>query len=149
MYGNEELERKIVSEARARSLDKLITAVIQQESGFKSEAVSHAGAKGLMQLMDATGKEMMRELGMPEKAYDPFNPHQNKTLGTAYLVKMLQQFGDVRLALAAYNAGPGRVSKLTKEHGGAYPAISHHLPVETQNYVQAIIRRISGWETLA
>lgn len=149
MYGNEELERKIIADARGVNLDRLVTAVIKQESSFNSDAVSHAGAKGLMQLMDATGREMARELGFPERAYDPFSPSQNKTIGTAYLVKMLRQFGSVPLALAAYNAGPTRVSKLLQQHGDSWQAIALHLPQETQNYVATIMRRITGWENVA
>lgn len=82
----------------------LIRAVIHAESGFNPKAVSKAGAQGLMQLMPATAKELGTR--------DVWLPQQNIQAGTAYLASLLQQFnGDRRLALAAYNAGPGAVSR--------------------------------------
>ncbi|MBR9984579.1 MAG: lytic transglycosylase domain-containing protein [Desulfosarcina sp.] len=107
--------------------EKLIAGVIQAESNFQVDAVSPAGAQGLMQLMPATA----RELGV----VDPFDVRQNIDGGAAYLRRMLDRFGgDVRLALAAYNAGPGTVEK----YNGNVPYR------ETQNYIERVLKRVSA-----
>jgi soluble lytic murein transglycosylase-like protein len=100
----------------------LVKAVIRAESGFRPDAVSHAGAQGLMQLMPATAAGL--------GARDPLDPAQNIDAGTHYLRGQLDRFGgDVSLALAAYNAGPGAVAK----YGGVPPFR------ETQNYVKNVL----------
>lgn len=101
---------------------KLVHAIIRAESGGNVRAGSSAGAKGLMQLMDATG----RGLGVR----DPFNPNQNVMGGTKYISNLLKKYkGDTRKALAAYNAGPGNVDK----YGGIPPF------AETQTYVKRVL----------
>lgn len=99
----------------------LVKAVIQTESGGNPRAVSPAGAMGLMQLMPAN----VREAGIS----DPFDPEQNIAAGTRQLAGLMGQYhGDLDLALAGYNAGPGNVHK----YGGVPPF------AETQNYIRKI-----------
>ncbi|MGO4275012.1 lytic transglycosylase domain-containing protein, partial [Paenibacillus sp. TAF58] len=83
----------------------LVKAVIQQESEFNHQAVSPAGAKGLMQLMDGTGSGF--------GVTNPFDPKQNVDAGTHFLSNLIKKYdGNEGVALAAYNAGPGRVDRL-------------------------------------
>lgn len=103
----------------------LILAVVMEESGGDQNAVSGKGAEGLMQLMPATAAE----LGVQ----DSLSPRENIQGGAAYLARMLQRFeGDLDLALAAYNAGPGNVDK-------AGPGIPEF--PETKRYVEAVKAR--------
>ncbi len=108
----------------------LVRAVVKVESAFYPKAYSKAGAVGLMQLMPATA----RELGVS----DPWDPSANVDGGCRYLRMMLERFGgDLRLALAAYNAGPGAV-----EHYSGIPPYP-----ETQRYVSLVLegyRRYGG-----
>jgi hypothetical protein len=119
-----QLEAAIHKSARQQGVDEdLVWAVMRQESGFNSGAVSPKGAMGLMQLMPATAAM----LGVT----DPFNVEQNVAAGVKYLRICLDSFGqNTDLALAAYNAGPGNVVK----HQGVPPF------AVTIDYVAAVMR---------
>lgn len=112
--------------AKDTSLDPaLIISVIKAESNGMPNAVSSAGAKGLMQLIDSTASDY----GVKEI----FDPKENIMAGSRYLRDMLDKFGSVKLALAAYNAGPGNVMR----HNGIPPF------KETQNYINKVINSLN------
>lgn len=104
----------------------LLAAVVRHESNFDQGVVSHAGAIGLAQLMPGTADWL---------GVDPHDPHQNLAGGARYLREQLDRFGSVELALAAYNAGPNRVSQ-----AGGIPRIA-----ETQAYVPRVV---ATWQEL-
>ena len=110
--------------AREHGIDpKLLAALIDTESGWDPLATSNKGAQGLAQLMPGTA----RELGVT----NPLDPRQSLTGGAKYLKQMLDRFGDPKLAVAAYNAGPGAV--------GRFKGIPPY--AETQKYVQRVMDR--------
>jgi transglycosylase-like protein with SLT domain len=104
----------------------LIDAVIRTESGYRPHAVSGKGARGLMQVLPETG----REVGITNL----FDPHDNITAGARYLRRLVDQFGNMRLAIAAYNAGPAAVQR----HGGVPPY------PETLRYVDTVMSRLKA-----
>jgi soluble lytic murein transglycosylase-like protein len=111
----------IEAAAIAHDLDPdLLRAVVVVESGYRPDARSPAGAAGLAQLMPGTA----RELGVTDR----LDPHQSVMAGAEYLARQIRDFADIRLALAAYNAGPGRV----REYGAAPPYR------ETRDYVRTV-----------
>jgi soluble lytic murein transglycosylase-like protein len=116
----------------------LIKAVIDAESSFNSHSVSSAGAKGLMQLMDDTG----RGLGVT----DPFDPQQNIHGGTHFLSDLLKNYnGSESMALAAYNGGPGRLARLGITNEQQLLAKYNELPQETQKYVHKVLQLKQGY----
>jgi soluble lytic murein transglycosylase-like protein len=121
--GHGEVDRLIQTAAAKHGLDSsLLRSVVKQESAFKPCALSVAGAMGLMQIMPETAEMLHLD--------DPFDPEKNVDAGAKFLKTMLDRFGgDVALALAAYNAGPGTVDK-----AGGVPPIA-----ETLQYVSNIL----------
>jgi soluble lytic murein transglycosylase-like protein len=122
-----EVQALIARVAKEQDFDpKIIRAVVEAESSYNPYDVSKSNAKGLMQLMPDTAKEM--------GVNNPFDPYENLTGGTKYLKQMMARFpGRMDLALAAYNAGPGKV-----ERAGGIPEIA-----ETRNYVKKIMTRLN------
>lgn len=113
----------------------MIAAVMNVESSGNKSAVSSAGASGLMQLMPNTAKG----LGVT----DIFDPQQNIEAGAKYLKEQMNKFGDLNLAFAAYNAGPGAVDKAMKQAGSyKWDDVRKYLPEETQKYVPKVLMRM-------
>ena len=121
----------------------LVMSVIRAESRFRPDSVSSAGAVGLMQLMPATADYVAEKLGMELGSRDLFDPSINITLGVFYLRYLLDRFGDVRTAVAAYNAGEGNVAMWLKDD----PALSRIPFGETSRYVQRVFGAMGfyGW----
>ena len=119
----EQIDALVQRNANTWQVDpSLVKAIIANESGFNANATSKVGAQGLMQLMPATAQSV--------GVRNSYDPAQNVAGGTRYLRGLLDRFnGDVKLAVAAYNAGPGAVEK----YGDVPPY------AETQNYVQNVI----------
>lgn len=115
--------------------DKLIESVIKQESDFDPDAVSRAGAQGLMQLMPGTSAS----LGVN----NPFDVLENIDGGTKYLKTLLDAFkGSEKLALAAYNGGIGRMNRL----GVDTDEEISKMPSETQNYVKKVLQNYEKYK---
>ena len=126
----------------------LVFAVMRQESEFSVSVISRAGAQGLMQLMPATARQMARALRiLYSRSRLLTDPNYNARLGTAYISKMLRRFdGSYPLAVAAYNAGPGRVAEWLGTYGDPRdPSVDaidwvESIPFsETRNYVQRVL----------
>lgn len=118
------LAATIVRQARLQKLDpNLVLSVIEIESAGYHLAVSQVGAMGLMQLLPSTGEELAEKMEIEWKGPDTlFDPTINVKLGTAYLRELRDRYGDVGLALAAYNWGPARIDRRIRR-GAGVPSI--------------------------
>lgn len=123
----------------------LILSVARQESGFNPNARSHANARGLLQIMPGTARHLTGK-----RRNDLYNTEVNARLGVKYLSHLIEQFGSVEYALAAYNAGPGRIP----EWRGRYPTQDMALFLdlipfkETRGYVTNILRNNYWYERI-
>ncbi len=134
----------ILSYARSAGVPaSLVAGIIRQESAFDPRATSPVGARGLMQLMPPTAREMAQRAGVayhPERLYDP---DLSVRLGTIYVKELLADFdGNVELALASYNGGPNRIKRLWQE-SGPQARMDDFLETlsldESRNYVKRIL----------
>jgi soluble lytic murein transglycosylase len=135
----------------------MVHAISRQESQFSQNAVSHAGARGLMQLMPGTAREQAGKIGL---AYDASalmgDPSYNLRLGDAYFARMMDYFGgSYPLAVAAYNAGPGNVNKWLRNNGdprtGSVDWVDWIERIdlsETRNYVQRVLENAVVYEAM-
>lgn len=135
----------------------MVHAITRQESQFAGNAISHAGARGLMQLMPGTAREQAGKIGVAYMSADLIDsPSYNMRLGDSYFTRMLNYYGgSYPLAVAAYNAGPGNVNKWLRANGdprtGAVEWIDwiEQIPFfETKNYVHRVIENAAVYEQL-
>ena len=128
----------------------LVAGLIRQESTFQPDAVSHAGAVGLMQVLPSTSKKLARRLKLRYARSKLFNPEYNLTLGTLYLADLLRAEGSPEAALAAFNAGEERVAEWRAERRYEEPAeFVESIPfTETREYVQIVMRNAEMYRLL-
>ena len=142
--------------AKAANLDPyLVAGLIRQESEFNPRARSRSNARGLMQLLPSTARDMSRRVSdrraRSYKLASLYLPEINMIYGTHYLRQVLDQFdGTVEYALAGYNAGPRRVTQWTRDANFGEPAeFVESIPItETRNYVQAVLRNAAMYRLL-
>jgi soluble lytic murein transglycosylase len=134
-----------------------IHAITRQESQFDRQAISHAGARGMMQLMPATANEVAGKLGLSyNRDLLTSDTNYNMMLGSTYFQQMLRYYGgSYPLAVAAYNAGPGNVNKWLRANGdprtGSIEMLDwiEAIPIfETRNYVQRVLENAVVYDTL-
>ncbi|HUF77684.1 MAG TPA: lytic transglycosylase domain-containing protein, partial [Thermoanaerobaculia bacterium] len=137
---------------RSRVPTHLIYGIIREESAFDVTALSRVGARGLMQIMPATGREVARKLGLGYSEIRLDDPAYNVRLGSAYFGQLLDMFdGRTELALAGYNGGPYRMKRLWREAG---PRVEldyflESLPIEeSRNYVKRVLVFSDSYEQL-
>ena len=142
--------------SRPRSAWALANGITRQESSFDRNAISHAGARGLMQLMPGTAREQAGKLGIAYDSRRIHDPATNVMLGSAYLQRMLNTWdNNVPLAVASYNAGPGNARKWVNAYGdprsGRVDVIGwiEAIPfTETRGYVQRVIENSVVYDSL-
>lgn len=134
----------------------IIHAIIRQESLFNQGITSRADARGLMQILPGTGRAEARKLGFSIDANDLYDPDINVVLGSSYLKGLIDRYdGSYIMAIAAYNAGPGRVNRWIRFYGdprtGEIDPLDwiERIPFsETRNYVHRIMENLQVYRTL-
>jgi soluble lytic murein transglycosylase len=147
----------VISLPYTAGLEKpLVLGITRQESEFLADATSGANAIGLMQLLPGTAREIARRAGLPFAPQRLFDGPYNTRIGSMYLAKMLEKFdGSYVLAIASYNAGPGRVMQWVRDYGrpsgNARRALDwiETIPIgETRNYVQHVMENMEVYRYL-
>ncbi|UZW54297.1 lytic transglycosylase domain-containing protein [Sphingobium sp. JS3065] len=154
-YGESAFPRVPVP-SEAQSNWTMVHAIARQESQFDRQIVSHAGARGLMQLMPGTAREQAGKLGLSYDASALNDPSYNIMLGSSYFQRMLNYYGgSYPLAVAAYNAGPGNVNRWIAANGDPrLPGADmlrwiEQIPLfETRNYVQRVLENAVVYEAM-
>ena len=129
--------------AKESNIEKeLIYAMIKAESHFKEDAISNKEAIGLMQILESTAQEVAQELEKEVTKEEILNPETNIQLGTKYLSKLIEKYGNTTIAVAAYNAGIGNVDSWIEEGTIKKDGTDiENIPFkETNNYVRQILR---------
>lgn len=145
LYYPRAFEEEVLRHAELTRLEpELVWAIIRQESAFDPTARSRSGARGLMQLMPATGREQAGKLGMRYSLASLADPDYNLRLGTTYFRRVLDMFdGNLELALAGYNSGPFRMRRMVTAAGSGLQLdeFIEQLPwAETKTYVRRIVQ---------
>lgn len=130
--------------------EELIYAMIKAESNFKEEAISNKEAIGLMQILESTANEVARQLEKEITKEELIKPETNICLGTKYIANLIKKYGNIEIAVAAYNAGIGNVDTWIKEgkikeDGSDIEKIPFK---ETNNYVRKILRDYSIYKKI-
>ena len=136
-------EATLRREAAKNDFDPMFAAgLIRQESTFQADAVSHANAIGLMQVLPKTGKLLAKQLRVRYAKNKLFEPDFNIEIGMVYIANLVQQFGSREAAAAAYNAGEDRISAWKSERNyEEIPELVESIPfTETREYVQVVLR---------
>jgi soluble lytic murein transglycosylase len=136
-------EAAVRREAAKNDFDPMFAAgLIRQESTFQSDAVSHANAIGLMQVLPKTGRLLARQIKVRYVKNKLFDPDYNIELGMVYIANLVQQFGSLEGAAAAYNAGEDRIAAWKAERNyEEIPELVESIPfTETRDYVQIVLR---------
>jgi len=144
-------EELIFHYSEARDLDPfLVMGLIRAESTFRSQVTSPVGASGLMQIMPTTGEWLAERMEIAFTEADLFNPAYNIRMGTYYLRLLINMFGYVDTALAAYNAGMGNVGNwLGDDRYSADGYTLHTIPFpETREYVERVNRYMEIYREL-
>ena len=143
---------EVADAAKRAGLDPyLVAAIVREESSYYPRAVSRAGARGLMQLMPATAKPMADVRGLAFEGGGLLDdPRANLEMGTAFLAGLMKEFGEPRLAIAAYNAGPRRVREWWKARRTSdLEAFVEQIPYdETRTYVKRVMLSWSEYRRL-